>query len=227
MARILVIDDEMDMLALVKNALEKINHQVTTKSSLNEIQVRQINQFDLFILDVMMPDGNGFDFLNEHRHLIDIPVLFLTAKVSEQEMLEGFAFGADDYITKPFSLKELRARVEAHLRREQRERTQRLISGEISLDLLGKVVYVGQEVVEMTLSEYELTELLLKNKQQVFSKEDIYISLYGYEGVGDSATTITERVKKVRHKFARYDLNPIETVWGIGYKWQNNQSEGY
>ncbi|MBS4535124.1 response regulator transcription factor [Clostridium sp. D2Q-14] len=223
MAKILVIDDEIDLLTLVKSALEKNGHHVTTKESASDIDINIINTFDLIILDVMMPRIDGFTFLKENRRWIDIPVLFLTAKVMEEEILEGFAFGGDDYITKPFSIKELRARVEAHLRRETREKTQRLLSGEIGVDLIEKKFYVLDDPIELTPSEYKLMLLLIKHKQQVFSKEDIYIALYGYDGIGDSATSITERVKKIRHKFIKFGVNPIQTVWGIGYKWQSNQ----
>ncbi|MGO2083239.1 response regulator transcription factor [Vagococcus sp.] len=221
MAKILVIDDEKDLLLLIKKALEKEDHQVSIMENVSDVSVEIINRYELLILDVMMPGTNGFEFLKEVRALIDIPVLFLTAKVTEAEMLEGFAYGADDYITKPFSIKELRARVMAHLRRETREKTQRLASGLVSVDLMKQQFYVVENKVNLTPSEYELLLLLMKNKQQIFSKEAIYVSLYGYDGEGDSATSITERVKKIRHQFAKYQVNPIATVWGIGYKWQD------
>lgn len=219
MANILIIDDDLDLLKLIQRALEKDLYHVTCRSSTHEISAQDLTSCDLLLLDVMMPEMDGFSFLRAHRHLIDAPVLFLTAKDFEQDKLEGFASGGDDYITKPFSIKELRARVAAHLRRETREKHSRLIDGPIGCDLIQKKFFVAEKSILLTASEFDLCLFLLKNKGQVFSKEDIYISVYGYDAVGDSQSTITERVKQIRQKFKLLGENPIQTVWGIGYKW--------
>ena len=122
MAKILVIDDDTSLLQLIKNALEN-DHNITTYTGLSNVSVRDINTHDLLILDVMMPELDGFTFLKEKRREIDIPVLFLTAKNFEQDLVEGFSVGADDYMIKPFSIKELRYRIMAHLRRENRTKS--------------------------------------------------------------------------------------------------------
>ena len=119
MAHIIVIDDDKTLLQLIKNTLEK-EHSVTVYTGLSGVSIREINAHDLMILDVMMPELDGFTFLKDKRREIDIPVLFLTAKNFEQDLVEGFSVGADDYIIKPFSIKELRCRITAHLRRENR-----------------------------------------------------------------------------------------------------------
>lgn len=219
MGTILIIDDDLDLLALIRKALEKDQHQVIVQNDVTLVTEKELQNCDLLLLDVMMPNQDGFTFLREKRGLIDAPVLFLTAKDFEQDKLEGFASGGDDYITKPFSIKELRARVAAHLRREGRERHSRLIDETISCDLIQKQFYVADQKLLLTASEFELCLFLLKNKGQVFSKEDMYVSVYGYDAVGDSQSTITERVKQIRQKFKKLGVNPIQTVWGIGYKW--------
>jgi DNA-binding response OmpR family regulator len=216
--KILVIDDDDDLLQLIKQALEPI-YQVTTQNQVNTINPNLLMYFDLILLDVMMPKISGFEFLRSYRKMIDVPVIFLTAKDFEEDKLEGFASGGDDYITKPFSIRELRARIDAHLRREKREKRQRLIDGDISCDLISKIFYIQDVPLELTPFEYELCLLLLQHKGQVFSKETIYLSVYGLQATGDSQTTITERVKQIRNKCQKMQINPIQTVWGVGYKW--------
>ncbi|OFI48933.1 DNA-binding response regulator [Floricoccus tropicus] len=216
--KILVIDDDIDLLKLISNSLKK-DYEVTTEIDAEKIDINKIEDYDLILLDVMMPKISGFDFLRQNRGLIDIPILLLTARDFEEDKIEGFAIGADDYITKPFSIGELRARVDAHIRREKREKHRCLVDQKISCDLLSMIFYFDNVPVNLTSSEYKICELLLKNKGQVFSKEKIYTSVYGYDALGDSKTSITERIKKIRNKFEEYGISPIETVWGVGYKW--------
>lgn len=217
--RLLVVDDDLDLLKLIDNALKK-EYEVVTENDPSRIDPNELRNYDLVILDVMMPTMTGFEFLRAYRELIDVPVILLTAKDFERDKLEGFALGADDYITKPFSINELRARISAHLRREQREKHTRLMDFPISCDLISKTIYYEKKEVMLTSSEYEICELLLKNKGQVFSKERIYTRVYGYDAQGDSKTSITERIKQIRNKFMDYGINPIRTIWGAGYKWE-------
>lgn len=136
----------------------------------------------------------------------------------EEDIVEGLLIGGDDYITKPFGASELLARIEAHLRREKRERHTSLNLGEIRFDLSSNEVFVGDEKVHLTKSEYQISELLAKRKGQVFSREQIYELIFGFDGIRD-ASAISEHIKNIRAKFQKYYENPIETVWGIGYKW--------
>ena len=186
----------------------------------NSLRPDSLNEYDLIILDVMMEEMSGFDFLAKYRSLIDAPIIMLTAKDFEKDKLEGFALGADDYMTKPFSLAEIRARVAAHIRRENREKHSRLVDYPVSCDLLSKKIFCGEVQIELTNSEYDICEFLLKNRNSVFSKEKIYTTIYGYDAEGDSSTTITERVKLIRSKFGKYNIDPIKTIWGVGYQWE-------
>lgn len=217
--KILLIDDDEDITKLIKNALKK-DYQVQVFNDASIIDPSIFNQYNLIILDVMMPNMSGFEFLEKYRDMIDVPILILTAKDFENDKLEGFALGADDYITKPFSIEELRARVAAHLRREKREKHNRLIDYPASCDLLAEKFYCYDYEMPLTKSEYDICRLLLKNKGQVFTKENIYTSIYGFDAEGDSQTSITERIKLIRNKFEKYKINPIKTIWGVGYKWE-------
>lgn len=219
MEKIIVIDDDHDLLQLLHKALVKVGYQVETYDSVKAVTIQQLNQADLIILDVMLPDEDGFSYLRQQRAVIAPPVIFLTAKDFEKDLVEGFASGGDDYITKPFSLKELRMRVAAHVRREKRSPQLRLKSGAVWVDLIAQQFYVGETPLELTAAEFAICKLLLQNKPQIFAKETIYTTVFGYDATGDSQTTITERIKNIRHKFATFDLNPIETVWGVGYRW--------
>lgn len=222
MEKILVVDDDFALLQLIKNALAK-EYAVTLQSDVTALNAQEINKHDLLILDVMMPEIDGFTFLREKRREIDIPVVFLTAKTFEKDLIEGLASGGDDYITKPFSINELRSRVMAHLRREDREKNHIIRLGDIYCDLIEKNFFVNETRVDLTHAEYEVCSLLAKNRRRVFSKEEIYENLYGYEGIGDAETTIRVRVKDIRKKFRTFDVEPIKTVWGVGYQWERNQ----
>jgi len=218
MAKILVIDDEHDILVLIKNILLKDNHDVIIKDSAMGISLNEYTNFDIILLDVMMPEIDGFAVCKKIRDIVDCPILFLTAKSMENDVMFGLGIGADDYITKPFSNGELRARINAHLRRENREkRTFFSISG-VSFNLNSKEIYVNSKKVNLTKSEYLICEFLARNKRQVFSKDKIYDIVYGYDGESD-ISAITEHIKNIRGKLNSFGVSPIETVWGIGYKW--------
>lgn len=218
MSLILAVDDELDMLDLIKNILKKNNHQVDVYQNPLDVDNSKLSKYDLILLDVMMPGIDGISFCKDIRAKVDCPILFLTAKTMEEDIVEGLLIGGDDYITKPFGAAELLARIEAHLRREKRERHTSLNLGDIRFDLSSNEVFVGDEKVHLTKSEYQISELLAKRKGQVFSREQIYELIFGFDGIGDSSA-ISEHIKNIRSKFQKYGENPIETVWGIGYKW--------
>ncbi|MCB2299355.1 response regulator transcription factor [Clostridium tagluense] len=219
MAKILVIDDEPDILALIKNILQKDNHLVTTVVNPEKILTNEFINFDLILLDVMMPGMDGFTFCLNIRDIVDCPIIFLTAKTTEIDIMYGLGIGADDYITKPFGMGELRARVNAYLRRENREKRSTLCVSGVRFDLAGKEILGADKKIPLTKSEYNICEFLARNKGQVFSKDKIYEAVYGYDGESDSSA-ITEHIKNIRAKLAIFELLPIETVWGIGYKWK-------
>lgn len=221
MATILMVDDERPILELVKNGLQKDGHLVTVHASAKDVPLGKLNQYDLIILDIMMPEMDGFSYCGKIRSLVDCPILFLTAKTMENDITFGLGLGlgADDYLTKPFRIAELRARVNAHLRRERRERHTALAFDRIKIDLSAKELWVDDIVVSLTKSEYLICEYLARNKGQVFSKEQIYEAVFGFEGESDNST-ISTHIKNIRAKLGKMDIWPIATVWGIGYKWE-------
>ena len=218
MTKILVIDDEPDILSLVRNILIKDDYDVIIKTDARGISLDEYTNYDLILLDVMMPEVDGFELCKQIRDVVDCPILFLTAKSLENDIMYGLGLGADDYITKPFSMGELRARVHAHLRRENREKRSVLSVSGVKFDLHGKEIIINEEKVNLTKSEYLICEFLARNRGQVFSKEKIYDKVYGYDGESDSSS-ITEHIKNIRGKLGALGITPIETVWGIGYKW--------
>ena len=220
MARLLVIDDEKAILDLVKNGLEKDGHIVTVCESVADVTISALKNYDLILLDIMLPDVDGFMFCKKIRGIVDCPILFLTAKVMETDIIYGLGIGADDYITKPFRIGELRARVTAHLRRERREHHNTLgFEQEIKFDLSSKELFIKGKKVDLTKSEYEICEYLARNRGQVFTKEQIYEAVFGFDGNSDNSTIATH-IKNIRGKLAEYGDTPINTVWGVGYRWE-------
>lgn len=219
LANILVVDDEEMILQLVKDGLQKDGHTVTVYPSARCVSLDALKYYQLILLDVMMPDMDGFAFCKEIRERTDAPILFLTAKTMEQDITFGLGIGADDYLTKPFRIAELRARINAHLRRESRERHSALSLGGIKIDLSAKKISVEDQMLSLTKSEYLICEYLAMNKGYVFSKEQIYEAVFSFDGESDSATIATH-IKNIRAKFAACGVCPIATVWGMGYKWE-------
>lgn len=218
MSIILAVDDEIPILELIRNGLQKDGHTVAAYASADQVPFDKLNRYDLIILDVMMPGMDGFSFCEKIRTLVDCPILFLTAKTMENDITYGLGLGADDYLTKPFRIAELRARVNAHLRREKRERHASLSFDRIKIDLAAKELRIDDRPVSLTKSEYMICEYLARNKGQVFTKEQIYEAVFSLDGESDNST-ISTHIKNIRAKLNKLDMQPITTVWGIGYKW--------
>ncbi len=223
--KILIVDDEEDIISFLKDSLEDEDYEVFTayngEEAVEKIKIRP----DLILLDVMMPDKNGYEVCREIRDRVDCPIIFLTAKGEEEDIISGLGVGGDDYISKPFSLRQLKSRISAHLRRDQRsfnnENKVNLYFGNLNIDLKGRIVCCRGEAVPLTKKEFDIIELLSVNCGQVFSKEQIYEKIWGYDAEGDSAT-VAEHVKKIRHKLKKChkDREYVSTVWGVGYKWE-------
>lgn len=219
MCRILAVDDDKGILAVIRKALEKEGYLVDTLDDPEKIDPERLSDYQLILLDVMMPGTDGFTVCRRIREQVDCPILFVTAKTEEGDLITGFGLGADDYIRKPFGLGELRARVAAHLRRENREKRHRITLGDLEFSLQAKEIYCQGQPIPLTKSEYAICEYLALNRGQVFSKERIYEHVFGYDGESDSSV-ITEHVKNIRAKLQKVGASPVETVWGIGYKWK-------
>ena len=219
--KILVVDDESRMRKLIKDFLSQKQYKILEAGDGEEaLKVFEENQnsINLILLDVMMPTVDGFTLCRYIRDEVDCPIIFITAKTMEEDILEGFSIGADDYIKKPFSILELRARVEAHLRREHREKQQVLSTNELKFNLKSKEIYFNDEKILLTKGEYKICEYLARHKGQVFTLEQIFIEVYGFDKDSDSSC-IREHIKNIRAKLTKYIESPITTVWGIGYKW--------
>lgn len=231
LSKILIVDDETDLVSLLEKHLNKKGHEVLTAyDGQRGIELARENP-DLIILDIMMPKIDGFEVCRAIRNSVPCPILFLSARQSEIDKIKGFSLGGDDYITKPFGIRELMARIEANLRREERtqfinaeNKRTKFHFGELVLDILGKNVNIRNMKIPLTKTEYEIIEFLALNAGQVFTKEQVYEQVWGYDGTGDN-TTVVERIKRIRSKIAEVDPDTqyISTVWGIGYKWNKER----
>ena len=204
MCRILAVDDDKGILAVIRKALEKEGYLVDTLDDPEKIDPERLSGYQLILLDVMMPGTDGFTVCRRIREQVDCPVLFVTAKTEEGDLITGFGLGADDYIRKPFGLGELRARVSAHLRRENREKKHRITLGDLEFSLQAKEIYCQGQQIPLTKSEYAICEYLALNRGQVFSKERIYEHVFGYDGESDSSA-ITEHIKNIRAKLQKME----------------------
>lgn len=221
MSKLLVVDDDLNMLDLVRAALENDGHQVDTEADSTAVQPDRCRLYDLLLLDVMMPGEDGFSLCSRIRAEVDCPILFLTAKAEDAALVRGFGLGADDYIKKPFSIAELCARVNAHLRREVRQPIRTLNRGGVRFDMQAKVASAGEHTLPFTKGEYAICEHLALHAGQVFTKEQLYEAVFGFDAEGDPSS-IAEHIKNIRAKLKSGGLSPVETVWGVGYKWRKD-----
>ena len=224
MAHILAVDDDPDLCTLLKTALERDGHAVEIRTSGVTVTESLCRWADCILLDIMMPGEDGFALCRRIRADTDAPILFLTARTDEPSVLTGLGLGADDYLTKPFRLAELRARVAAHLRRSSRTPAHTLERSGVRFDLAAKSAAVSGQTLPFTKSEYAICEYLALHAGQTFSKEQIYEAVFGYDGSADD-TAVTQHIKNIRAKLRAAGLpnadGIIKTVWGVGYVWQN------
>ena len=221
--KILIVDDEKEIIAFMKDYLEDVGYKVLTAYSGESAITALANEPSMIILDVMMPGMNGFELCEMIRKNISCPIIFLSARDREEDRIKGLLVGGDDYLVKPFSLKELHARIIAHLRRQQRNDTlvkKHIYFGQLMIDLDGHEVYIQDKRIPFTAREFQIIELLSLHPGQVFSREQIYEKLWGFDAFGESST-VTEHIKKIRGKLNVKDVAEtyISTVWGVGYKW--------
>lgn len=221
--KILIVDDDIELLKMLRQYFEMKGYFIITAQNGLEALEKNIMNPDIILLDINMPKMNGLEVCVQIRDKTSCPIIFLTAKVEEQDRINGLLSGGDDYILKPFSLKELEARIISHLKREERHRGKTLyrFSDGLMIDYSAKKVQLDNEILDFTKTEYEIIEFLSMNAGQVFDKERIYERVCGYDKEGDSRG-ITELVRRIRKKIALYTPTEyIETVWGVGYRWKN------
>lgn len=220
--KILVVDDEKTLVKGIKFNLENEGYQVECAyDGAAAVELARNNKFDLLILDVMMPEVDGLEACMRIREFSNVPIIMLTAKSEDADKLMGFECGADDYLTKPFNILELKARVRALLRRAagvQRSQGSVLTVGDLSLNTEERVAIRDGETVELTAKEYDLIELLMRNPRRVYSRENLMNVVWGYSYAGDYRT-VDVHIRRLREKLEKNPAEPnhIMTKWGVGY----------
>ena len=220
--KILIVDDEPGVVALLKDYFEINNYLVLTARGGEEAIKQAGREPDIILLDINMPKMDGLEVCRRIREHISCPIIFLTARALDMDKITGFVSGGDDYVTKPFSIEELGARVAAHLRRENRRagNTKVRFEDDLVIDYAAHTVSIQGEEIQLAKKEFEIIALLSENRGQVFDKERIYERLWGYDAEGDSSV-IAEHIKRIRSKLKSAGAGEhVETVWGVGYKWK-------
>lgn len=229
MQKVLVVDDEPQILDVVAKYLVRDGFQVATaRDGEAALSAFNTNKPDLVVLDLMLPKVDGLEVFRRLRNLSAVPVIMLTAKGDETDRIVGLELGADDYITKPFSPRELSARVKAVLRRattgtmlDTGERV--LVRGALRIDPRARSVSVADKEVELTSKEFDLLWFLASHPGQVFTRVQLLDHVWGYEFYGDSST-VTVHIRRLREKIEADPANPhfLSTVWGVGYKFEKD-----
>ena len=228
MSRILIVEDEESIAALEKDYLElsdfEVDIETNGKAGLNAALTKD---YDLFILDLMLPDVDGFEICGQIRAAKDVPILMVSAKKDDIDKIRGLGLGADDYITKPFSPSELVARVKAHLTRYERLIGSNVPKNEVirirglKIDKTARRVWVNGKETQFTTKEFDLLTFLAEHPDRVYKKEELFREIWNMESFGDIAT-VTVHIKKIREKIEFDTSKPqyIETIWGIGYRFK-------
>ena len=228
MSKILIIEDEEAIAELEKDYLEVSGFEVVIENNGDAGLARALSEdFDLFILDIMVPGKDGLEVCREIRQAKNTPIIIVSAKTEDIDIIKGLGLGADDYVTKPFSPNELMARVKAHLERYERlisdgpEPNNIIETGGLKIDKTARRVFVDGEEKELTTKEYELLTFLAMHPNVAYSKDDLFREVWGMDPYGDTAT-VTVHIKKIRENIEKDKNNPeyIETIWGVGYRFK-------
>ena len=228
--KILVVDDEKLLVKGITFNLQNEGYEVEAAyDGISAVELVRRGDFDLVILDWMMPEKSGSEACMEIRTFSDVPVIMLTAKSEDSDKIMGFACGADDYVTKPFNIMELKARIRALLRRSagnkrKEQESSRLRCGDFTLDMSQRVALRGGRVVDLTAKEYDRLEILMKNVRHVFSREKLMDQVWGYTYAGDYRT-VDVHIRRLREKLEPDPAQPkyIMTKWGVGYYFQDEE----
>lgn len=225
--RILVADDDSNITDVCRRYLEREGYTIVTATDgMEAIELWRSHKPGLIVLDLMMPRKNGWEVCNEIRQTEDVPIVMLTARGEEQDRLMGLTMGADDYLTKPFSPRELVLRVKAILRRMRTAQAtsaitpMHTISYEgLTIDFVKREVEIGGQVIDLTVTEFDMLYLLASHPGQVFSRNQMLSKIWDFSYEGDT-TTVTVHIRRLREKIEQNASDPkyIKTVWGIGYK---------
>ena len=217
MAKILIVDDEQNIREIIREYAEFEGYETAeTDDGMKAVKMAKEDNYDLIIMDVMMPKMDGYSAVKEIRKFSDVPVIILSARVEEYDKLFGFEIGVDDYVTKPFSPKELMARISAVLKRSRPKKKELIKSDGLEIDIAGRNVFVDGKKVEMTPKEYELLFYLVENNGIAISREKLLSNVWGYDFYGDDRTVDTH-IKMLRSSLGKY-RDKIITLRGLGYK---------
>lgn len=227
--KVLVVDDEKLIVKGIRFSLEQDGMEVDCAYDGEEaINAIQKTDYDVVMLDVMLPKFTGFEVLQQIREYTNVPVIMLTAKGDDMDKILGLEYGADDYITKPFNILEVKARIKAIMRRsknvkgEEEETAKVAIFEELKVDCDSRRVYINEKEVNLTAKEFDLLELLMFNPNKVYSRENLLNTVWGYDYPGD-VRTVDVHIRRLREKIEGNPSEPkyIHTKWGVGYFFQN------
>ncbi len=222
--RVLVVDDEQLIVKGIRFSLEQDDYEVDCAYDGEEaLKLAKENPYDIILLDIMLPKMDGYEVLQQIREFSDVPVIMLTAKAEDMDKILGLDYGADDYITKPFNILEVKARIKAIMRRSGKQNADQeegrvIVKGDMTIDCDSRRVLIGDREVNLTAKEFDLLELLASNPGKVYSRDDLLNIVWGYEYPGD-ARTVDVHIRRLREKIEENPSDPkyVYTKWGVGY----------
>lgn len=224
MSRVLVVDDEKAIVKGIKISLEQDDAEVSCAYDGEEaLELAKSQEFDIILLDLMLPKIDGLSVCRQIREFSNVPIIMITAKGEDMDKIMGLEYGADDYITKPFNILEVKARMKAIMRRNsfnlKKEQSDRvIIVGDLRLDRDGRRLFIGDREVNLTAKEFDVLELLVMNPNKVYGRDNLLNIVWGYEYPGD-ARTVDVHIRRLREKIEDDPSNPkyVHTKWGVGY----------
>lgn len=222
--KVLVVDDEKTIVKGLKFSLEQDSMEVDCAYDGEEaVNLAKDNKYDIILLDLMLPKMNGYEVCQHVREFSDVPIIMLTAKGDDMDKILGLEYGADDYMTKPFNILELKARIKAIIRRNSKNRGKaeddKLVEcGNLKIDIDGRRIFIKDVEVNLTAKEFDLLELLAMNPNKVYSRETLLNTVWGYEYPGD-VRTVDVHIRRLREKIEENPSEPgyVHTKWGVGY----------
>ena len=222
--KVLVVDDEKLIVKGIRFSLEQDDMEVDCAYDGEEaLKLAAENTYDIILLDVMLPKHDGFEVCRQIREYSDVPIIMLTAKGEDMDKILGLEYGADDYITKPFNILEVKARIKAIIRRTGKKREQKedrnvVVKGEMRIDCESRRVVIGEKEINLTAKEFDLLELLATHPNKVYSRENLLNLVWGYEDPGD-VRTVDVHIRRLREKIETHPSDPkyVYTKWGVGY----------
>ena len=227
--KVLVVDDEKLIVKGIRFSLEQDNMEVDCAYDGGEaVRMARQTEYDVVLLDLMLPVMDGLEVCREIREFSDMPIIMLTAKSDDMDKIMGLEYGADDYVTKPFNILELKARIKAIIRRSNKKRTKeedkshRVVVRDLEMDTESRRVFVSGKEINLTAKEFDLLELLLTNPGKVYSREQLLNIVWGFEYPGD-VRTVDVHVRRLREKIETNPSDPhyVYTKWGVGYFYKN------